>query len=181
MRSLRMLKGYAEMTSVRRRRRRLWALLAVLLVSVVPVVPTSAATEVVEAPEAPVVKAPEVTPVVEVITAAGRFWPGDACVVREGALCARSDQPVTITQGTTLRLRNYDVPHDLRSEALTPEGRSLFASPRVFFGDRAEVVINTKEGVLPVGTYRFYCTLHPPAPDGTGMRGILKVVKEVSV
>lgn len=180
MGSLRMPARYANMSSDRPRHWRLWAPLAVLLVGLMPVAPTSAATEGVEAPEAPAVTAPAVIPVVDVITAAGRFWPGDACVVRETAHCVRSDQPLTITQGTMLRLRNYDVPHDLRSEALTPEGRSLFASPRVFAGGREYVVINIEGGVLPVGTYRFYCTLHPPAPDGTGMSGILKVVKAVS-
>lgn len=160
----------ADRSTASARRRRRGAVLAALLVTLVPVGSAQATGDGVPTP------APEV----EVVTAGGRFWPGTACVVRDAGFCIRSDRPLTITQGTTLKLRNYDVPHDLRSEALTSDGRSLFASPRVFLRESKKVLVNADGGVLPVGTYRFYCTLHPPAADGTGMQGILRVVEAVS-
>ena len=111
-----------------------------------------------------------------VVTASGRFLPGDSCFVREGAACVNVPEPLTIIQGTRLELTNLDIPrHDLRSESIHPETRRPLFASRVLSPGETEEVFRVAE--LEPGTYRYYCTLHPPSADGSGMRGLLRVIE----
>lgn len=142
---------------------------AFFLATLVPIAPAPATADQAEEP-----------PAAEVTMARGRFVPGDACVVRDAGQCVRVEEPLTITPDTKVSARNLDfLNHDLRSEAITPKGRSLFLSPLLLLGESGSVRVNTADGRFPLGTYRFYCTLHPPGPDETGMSGTIKVVEEV--
>jgi plastocyanin len=111
-----------------------------------------------------------------VVMAGSRFLPGDSCLLREGGTCVRLTEPVTVARGSSLKATNLDLPrHDIRSDALDPKtNRPRFSSALLAFGATGEV---TGVDRLEPGSYSYYCSLHPPAADGTGMRGVLRVVE----
>jgi hypothetical protein len=111
-----------------------------------------------------------------VLMVASRFVPGDGCLAREGDACLRSSEPLTIRQGSSLEARNLDLPrHDLRSADVDPDTGRLLFSTDILTPGKPGAVRGVEE--LEPGLYRYYCTLHPPAADGTGMRGLLRVVE----
>ena len=66
---------------------------------------------------------------------------------------------VTMSQGETLTFQNLDLQnHDVTASDKGADGKPLFASPTIGFGQTAKV-----EGAqnLGPGTYKFFCTVHP--------------------
>src|SRR5256885_12523350 len=66
---------------------------------------------------------------------------------------------VTMSQGENLTFQNLDLQsHDVTASDKGPDGKPLFASPTIGFGQTAKV--EGAQNVKP-GTYKFYCTVHP--------------------
>src|SRR2546423_4709002 len=66
---------------------------------------------------------------------------------------------VTMDQGETLTFMNADLNnHDVTADMLGPDGKPLFGSATIGFGQTAKV-----EGAeyLTAGAYMFHCTIHP--------------------
>jgi plastocyanin len=66
---------------------------------------------------------------------------------------------VTMSQGENLTFQNLDLQsHDVTAGDKGTDGKPLFASPTIGFGQTAKV-----EGAqnLKPGTYKFFCTVHP--------------------
>ncbi|MFL5912454.1 MAG: plastocyanin/azurin family copper-binding protein [Gaiellaceae bacterium] len=66
---------------------------------------------------------------------------------------------VTMSQGETLTFQNLDLQnHDVTANDKGADGKPLFASPTIGFGQNAKVEGAQKLGP---GTYKFYCSVHP--------------------
>src|SRR5437763_16710995 len=66
---------------------------------------------------------------------------------------------VTMSQGETLTFQNLDLQnHDVTAGDKGSDGKPLFASPTIGFGQNAKVEGAQK---LAPGTYKFYCSVHP--------------------
>jgi plastocyanin len=75
---------------------------------------------------------------------------------------------VTVERGGSLSFLNLDyVEHDVNSEEKGPDGRPLFSTPLIGFGESAEV--EGLDRVQSGQSYGFFCSVHP------GMRGTLRV------
>lgn len=70
-------------------------------------------------------------------------------------------------QGETLTFYSFDVPnHDVTADQKGPDGKPLFSTPLIGFGESAAVVGSDS---LTAGQYPFFCTIH------ASMRGTLTV------
>src|SRR4051812_41593577 len=66
---------------------------------------------------------------------------------------------VTMSQGETLTFQNLDLQnHDVTANDKGSDGKPLFASSTIGFGQNAKVEGAQKLGP---GTYKFYCSVHP--------------------
>jgi plastocyanin len=74
----------------------------------------------------------------------------------------------SVERGGSISFLNLDfVEHDVNSEELGPDGRPLFSTPLIGFGESAEV--EGLDRVQSGRSYGFFCSVHP------GMRGTLTV------
>ena len=73
---------------------------------------------------------------------------------------------ITIAPGERLTFASQDllVPHTVTARDNGADGRPLFASATIGGGDTAPVIGTDRLGV---GTYAFYCTIHPTLMNGT--------------
>ena len=94
------------------------------------------------------------------LCAAAAFAPGALADKQVGAQPVDSySGDVTMSQGETLTFQNLDLQnHDVTANDKGADGKPLFASPTIGFGQSAKV-----EGAqnLKPGSYKFYCSVHP--------------------